>query len=50
MSSLAVFEARIRMKSMHLIKSFLKTKKRENMEMANKDDYIAGLFFRMAQK
>jgi len=32
-SSLAVFEAAIRVKSMYLIKSFLKTrKKRENME------------------
>ena len=32
-SSLAVFEAAIRVKSTHLVKSCLKTRKRENMEI-----------------
>jgi len=32
-SSLAVFEAAMRVKSTHLIKSCLKPKKRENMEI-----------------
>ena len=32
-SSLAVFEAAIRIKSMHLIKSCLKTRKKRNMEI-----------------
>jgi len=32
-SSLAVFEAAIRVKSTHLIKSCLKTRKKENVEI-----------------
>ena len=36
-SSLAMFEAAILVKSMHLIKSRLKTRKRENLEIK---DYI----------
>ena len=32
-SSLAMFEAAIRVKSTHLVKSCLKTKKRENIEV-----------------
>jgi len=39
-SSLAVFEAEIRVKSTHLIKSCLKTRKKEKIWKSNKFFYI----------